>query len=104
MRKDFFVRLIANKWDDLFATLYLFDQGLVFHDVPLRVAPPETDKWRAWARNEIKLKVIKIRTAPIKIKPGQMPHPTAIVNVTKDGQPVNQIPFVDTTHKKEGAR
>lgn len=104
MRKSFFVRLIANKWDDLFATLYLFDQGLVFQNVPLRVDHPETDKWRVWAQREIRLKVKKIHVAPVKIKPGQMTHSTDVVNVAAAGQLGSPMPFVHTAHKKEDSQ
>lgn len=102
MRKDFFVRLIANKWDDLFASLYLFDQGLAFHDVPLRVDPPETDKWRAWARREVRSKVRKIHMVPVKrvvVQP--QPQSIIIVNGAAAG-PSDPPPLVDVTGKKEG--
>jgi len=71
MGKDFFVRLIANKWDDLFATLYLFDQGLIFQNVPLHVEPPKTWKWRAWAEQEVALKARKIRLVRTRTEPGK---------------------------------
>lgn len=60
MGKTHFVRLVANKWDDLFASLYRLDEGRAYHHVPLRVEPPETESWRAWAREEVRAKVIRI--------------------------------------------
>ena len=60
MGKTHFVRLVVNKWDDLFASLYSLDEKRAYHHVPLRVEPPETDRWRAWAKKEVRDKVIRI--------------------------------------------
>ncbi len=111
MGKDFFVRLIANKWDDLFATLYLFDQGLVFLHVPITVDPPETDRWRAWAKEEVEAKVKKMQFIPAKHRRNQAPfvhngpgHDARTIIVTKTGigQFAQPFPLADANDNKEG--
>lgn len=57
MGKTRFVRLIANKGDDLFASLYLLDEGRAIHHAPIRAEPPDTKRWAAWARREVREKV-----------------------------------------------
>lgn len=59
MGKTRFVRLIANKGDDLFASLYLFDQGKAIHHAPIQAEPPDTKRWMGWARREVGEKVIE---------------------------------------------
>lgn len=68
--KSHFIRLIANKHDDLFASLYLLREGLAYHNVPLRIEPPETERWREWAKNEVEQKVtwIKVPTPTLFTK------------------------------------
>lgn len=57
MGKTRFVRVIANKGDDLFASLYLLDEGKVIHHAPIEAEPPDTRRWIAWARREVGEKV-----------------------------------------------
>lgn len=57
MGKTRFVRLIANKGDDLFASLYLLDEGKAIHHAPIQAEPPDTKQWLAWARREVREKV-----------------------------------------------
>lgn len=57
MGKRRFVRLIANKGDDLFASIYMLDEGKAIHHAPINAEPPETEKWEAWAKRQIKEKV-----------------------------------------------
>ncbi len=56
-RKNHFIRVIANQYGDLFASVYLLQEGFVYHNLPMMLEPPLTDKWRLWARMEIERKV-----------------------------------------------
>lgn len=60
MGKTRFVRLIANKGDDLFASLYLLDEGRAIHHAPIHAEPPNTKRWEAWAEQEIATKVVEV--------------------------------------------
>jgi len=57
MGKTRFVRVIANKGDDLFASLYLLDEGKAIHHAPIKAEPSDVKLWRAWARREVRKKV-----------------------------------------------
>ena len=57
MGKTRFVRVIANKGDDLFVSLYLLDEGKAIHHAPIEAELPDTKRWMAWARREVKEKV-----------------------------------------------
>lgn len=56
-RTDHFVRLIANKKGDLFCSVYLLQDKLAVHHAILDLEPPATDKWSAWAKEELDVKV-----------------------------------------------
>lgn len=55
----YFVRLIANKRNELYCSLYLKDENLVLHNVPLILAPAPTKKYEEWAQKEISEKVVE---------------------------------------------
>lgn len=59
MGKTRFVRMIGNKGDDLFASLYLLDEGKVIHHAPIQAEPADVKVWTKWAKREVKNKVRK---------------------------------------------
>ncbi|MDO8408057.1 MAG: hypothetical protein Q7S95_02370 [bacterium] len=64
MGKTRFVRLIANKGDDLSASLYLLDEGKAIHHAPIEAEPPDIKQWAVWARREVGDKVAELVLPP----------------------------------------
>jgi hypothetical protein len=68
--KTRFVRLIANKGDDLSASLYLLDEGRAIHHAPLVVAGSSALPWMEWARKEVANKVFVPEPTPNMVTAG----------------------------------
>lgn len=58
MHKTHFVRLIANKSDELSASLYLLEKDIAIHHALILAESPTTGSWRTWAKTEVRNKVI----------------------------------------------
>lgn len=54
---DHFVRLIANKRRELFASVYLRDEGVAVHDPELVLQKAKPRVWAAWAKQQVAEKV-----------------------------------------------
>lgn len=87
-RKSHFVRLVANKYDDLFASVYQIAEGIEIHHAPIRAEKPLTGRYRAWAKREVELKVKKIRLRRPKRR-GKFPF------APSEGYYEGLIPFAD---------
>ena len=57
--KNLFIRVIANKWGDLFCTVYLLDIGVIVYNPTLCIEQSETHAYEGWAREQIATKVQK---------------------------------------------
>lgn len=59
-RRDHYIRLIGNKWGDMFASVYLLDKKIAVHHPMLALAEiPTPNPWVEWARAEIAEKVVR---------------------------------------------
>ena len=67
----FFVRLIANKRDELFCSLYLMERNMVLHNAPLDVEAAPYDDYIEWARGEIDQKVTQERLTNDSVSIGE---------------------------------